>query len=124
MDAVAGGVPFDQAPAPAARLFTLESDLLIARITDYGGILASLEAPGRGAECAHVVLGFDNVAEYVDNRGSFGALLGRSANHIANGRMVIDGQAYELSKNDNGSTLHGGVAGLLRAAWGPRGNRG
>ena len=117
MDVGSGGVPFGQAPARAARLFTLESDLLTARITDYAGILVSLEAPGRGAGREHVVLGFDNVSSYLDNRGSFGALLGRNANRIANGRMVIDGQAYELSKNDNGSTLHGGVEGFSKQFW-------
>ena len=117
MQAVSGGVPFGQAHARAAQVFTLESGVLKARITDYAGILVSLEAPGRGAVREHVVLGFDNVAGYVDNRGSFGALLGRNANRIANGRMVIDGQAYELSKNDNGSTLHGGVEGFGKRFW-------
>ncbi len=117
MDAASGGVPFGQAQARAARLFTLESELLLARVTDYAGILVSLEAPGRGPWREHVVLGFDNVSGYLDNRGSFGALLGRNANRIANGRMVIDGQAYELSKNDNGSTLHGGVEGFSKRFW-------
>ena len=117
MHAVSAGVPFGQAHARAARLFTLESELLTARITDYAGILVSLEAPGRGAGRERVVLGFDNVTGYVDNRGSFGALLGRNANRIANGRLVIDGQAYELSKNDNGSTLHGGVEGFSKRFW-------
>ena len=117
MDAVSECVPFGQAQARAARLFTLESETLRARVTDYAGILVSLEAPGRSAGREHVVLGFDNVAGYVDNRGSFGALLGRNANRIANGRMVIDGHPYELSKNDNGSTLHGGVEGFGKRFW-------
>ncbi len=117
MDAVSGGVPFGLAHARAARLFTLESESLRAGITDYGGILVSLEAPGRDGVPEHVVLGFDNVAGYVDNRGSFGALLGRNANRIANGRLVIDGHAFELSKNDNGSTLHGGAEGFSKKFW-------
>jgi aldose 1-epimerase len=100
-----------------ARLFTLESDRLRARVTDYAGALVSLEMPDRDGAWHHVVLGFDDVAGYVDNRGSFGALLGRNANRIADGRMVIDGVTYELSKNENGSTLHGGAEGFGKRFW-------
>ncbi len=117
MRSVSESIAFGQAQGRTARLFTLESDALRARITDYAGVLVSLEAPDRGGAHDHVVLGFDDVAGYLDNRGSFGALLGRTANRIADGRMVIDGQAYELSKNENGSTLHGGVEGFGKRMW-------
>jgi aldose 1-epimerase len=117
LHAVSADIPFGQAHGRAARLFTLQSDLLRARITDYAGILVSLEAPDRTTARDHVVLGFDDVAGYVDNRGSFGALLGRNANRLANGRIVIDGRAYELSKNENGSTLHGGADGFGKRFW-------
>jgi aldose 1-epimerase len=49
--------------------------------------------------------------------GSFGALLGRVANRIAGGCITLDGQRYELSKNDRGSTLHGGAEGFGRRMW-------
>jgi aldose 1-epimerase len=114
---VSESIPFGRAQGRTARLFTLESDVLRAHITDYAGALVSLEAPDCGGVRDHVVLGFDDVAGYLDNRGSFGALLGRTANRIADGRMVIDGQTYELSKNENGSTLHGGVEGFGKRFW-------
>lgn len=100
-----------------ARLYTLENDRLRARITDYGGILVSLEVPARFGRREHVVLGFDDVAGYIANRGSFGALLGRSANRIAGGTVTIDGQTFALSKNENGSTLHGGAVGFGKQFW-------
>ena len=117
MQSVPESIPFGQALGRTAHLFTLENEVLRARITDYGGALVSLEAPDRGGAREHIVLGFDDVAGYLDNRGSFGALLGRTANRIADGRMVIDGQAYDLSKNENGSTLHGGVEGFGKRFW-------
>jgi aldose 1-epimerase len=112
-----GGLPFGQSQGRAARLFTLQSESLRARVTDYAGILVSLEAPDRAGARDHVVLGFDDVAGYVDNRGSFGALLGRNANRIADGRIVIGGQIHELSKNENGATLHGGAEGFGKKFW-------
>ncbi len=117
MGSVSESISFGQAQGRTARLFTLESNVLRARITDYAGALVSLEMADPGGAREHVVLGFDEVAGYLDNRGSFGALLGRNANRIADGRMVIDGHAYELSKNENGSTLHGGAEGFGKRFW-------
>ena len=117
MHSVSDNVPFGRARGRAARLFTLQSDLLTARITDYAGALVSLEAPDRSGARDHIVLGFGDVAGYIDIRGSFGALLGRNANRIADGRIVIDGRVYELSKNENGATLHGGADGFGKRFW-------
>jgi aldose 1-epimerase len=51
------------------------------------------------------------------NHGSFGALLGRNANRMAEGRINIDGHVYELSKNENSATLHGGADGFGKRFW-------
>ena len=71
MDSVSRGDPFGLVEGREARLFTLHSHRLRARITNYGGILVSLEMPDRSAVWAHVVLGFDDIAGYIENRGSF-----------------------------------------------------
>jgi aldose 1-epimerase len=117
MEAGVGGAPFGFAQGREARLYTLESDRLRACITDYAGVLVSLEAPDRDGRRDHVVLGFDDVAGYVDNRGSFGALLGRTANRIAGARFAIGGEAYQLSKNEGENTLHGGAVGFGKRFW-------
>ncbi|HWG05977.1 MAG TPA: aldose epimerase family protein [Beijerinckiaceae bacterium] len=100
-----------------AQLFTLRSDEVTARITDFGGNLVSVETPDRRGRHDHVLLGFEDVAGYVDNHGSFGALLGRNANRIAGGHIVVDGQSYTLAKNEPNSTLHGGPLGFGKLFW-------
>jgi aldose 1-epimerase len=117
LHSIAEGNSFGRAQGRTARLFTLESDFLRASVTDYGGILVSLEASDRSGTRDHLVLGFDDVSGYVDNRGSFGALLGRNANRIADGRINIDGHVYQLFKNENGATLHGGPDGFGKRFW-------
>ena len=112
-----GPVDFGQVAGRAARLYTIANDQLRARITDFGGILVSLEAPAPGGGHDHVVLGFEDAADYAAHKGSFGALLGRNANRIAGGTMMIDGQTFALSKNENGSTLHGGAVGFGKQFW-------
>lgn len=117
MHSVSEAPPFGRALGREARLFTLHSDLLVARVTDYAGLLVSLDVPDRTGARDCVVLGFDDVKGYIENCGSFGALLGRTANRIADGRIVIDGQAYKLSQNENGATLHGGADGFGKRFW-------
>ena len=100
-----------------ARLFRLESDRIIATITDYGGALMSLEVPDRARKRSPVLLGFDNAEAYKTAHGSFGALLGRNANRIAGGKITIGGQFYRLAKNEPNATLHGGPAGFGKRFW-------
>ena len=100
-----------------ARLFRLESDRIIATITDYGGALTSLEVLDHAGRRSPVLLGFDNAEDYKTVRGSFGALLGRNANRIAGGQITIDGQVYHLAKNEPNATLHGGPAGFGKRFW-------
>ena len=100
-----------------ARINTLENEYLRVRIADYGGILVSIEAPDRAGRKDHVVLGFEDASAYANSVGSFGAIIGRCANRIAGGSFTIDGIRYQTSRNDQGSTLHGGTSGFSKRFW-------
>ncbi|PRD48995.1 aldose epimerase family protein [Sphingobacterium haloxyli] len=80
-------------------------------ITNYGGRVVSLMVPGRDEALHDVVLGFDNIQEYVDKPSSFGATVGRFANRIAYGEFVLDGDTISLDLNNGAHTIHGGAAG-------------
>ncbi|WP_428483777.1 aldose epimerase family protein [Rhodopila sp.] len=110
--------PFGQtSDARAATLYTLENARLRVCITDFGGRMVRIEAPDRHDHRGDVLLGFDNVLAYVANGGAFGALLGRCANRIAGASVTIDGQTYQLSKNNGDATLHGGAVGFDKVFW-------
>ena len=80
-------------------------------ITNFGGRIVSLMVPDRNGELRDVVLGFDNIADYQNVPSDFGASIGRYANRIAHGRLVIDGDTVQLPQNNFGHCLHGGPAG-------------
>ena len=42
---------------------------------------------------------------------------GRYANRIANGRFVLDGNEYQVTKNIGEHHLHGGTKGFARVLW-------
>jgi aldose 1-epimerase len=68
--------------------------------------------PDRSGELRDVVLGFDNVQDYIDNSTDFGASIGRYANRIANGRFTLNDKEYQLPLNNFGHCLHGGPKGF------------
>ena len=88
-----------------------------ARIISYGATLQSFNAPDRDGRMADIVLGYDDLAGYVQRPNYFGATVGRYANRIADGRFTLDGKTYQLSRNDKTNSLHGGAQGFDKRAW-------
>lgn len=80
-------------------------------ITNYGGRVVSIVVPDREGELRDVVLGFDSVQAYFpqNNLTDFGASIGRYANRIKNGQIVIDADTFQLPQNNFGHCLHGGT---------------
>ena len=77
-------------------------------ITNYGGRIVSAMVPDRDGAMQDVVLGFDSIADYINIPNNFGTTVGRYANRIANGKMIIDGIEYQLPQNNLNHTIHGG----------------
>ncbi|MGH7969171.1 MAG: aldose epimerase family protein, partial [Limisphaerales bacterium] len=90
-----------------------------ARISNYGGIVESLKVPDRNGKLGDVVLGYDNLADYIKETPYFGALIGRYGNRIARGKFTLDGQQYTLATNNYPNALHGGNKGFDKVVWEP-----
>jgi len=111
--------PWGKTPdgTPVERYTVKNSHGMTVRILSYGGIIQSLQAPDRRGHKANVVLGFDNLQDYVDKSPYFGAIIGRYANRIAKGTFTLDGTTYRLPVNDGPNTLHGGTKGFDKIVW-------
>jgi len=81
-------------------------------LTNYGGRIVSVMVPDKDGNKKDVVLGFDNIDDYVNVDNNFGATIGRYGNRIANGKITVGGVEYQLPKNNFGHTLHGGPEGF------------
>ncbi|WP_145203074.1 aldose epimerase family protein [Sphingobium sp. B2] len=88
-----------------------------ARILTYGATLQSLSMPDKHGKTADVLLGYDDLKDYVDHPNYFGVTVGRYANRIAGGAFSIDGKAYQLPLNDKTNSLHGGGKGFDKQVW-------
>ncbi|XP_072360452.1 galactose mutarotase isoform X3 [Scyliorhinus torazame] len=92
--------------------FTLRSRGVTLRVLSLGGIVSSLETGDRHGNMADIVLGFDNLQGYINKHPYFGAVVGRVANRIAEGKFSIDGKEYQLPINNGPNSIHGGLKGF------------
>lgn len=81
-------------------------------LTNYGGRIVSVMVPDKEGNLKDVVLGFDNIDDYVNVNNNFGATIGRYGNRIAKGKITVEGVEYQLPQNNFGHTLHGGPEGF------------
>lgn len=80
-------------------------------VTNFGGRIVSLMVPDKNGEMRDVVLGFDSISTYRNVPSDFGASVGRYANRINKGKIVVDGDTIQLPTNNFGHCLHGGPQG-------------
>ena len=100
-------------------LYTLKNGSLTMQVTNFGARVVSLWAPDKDGGYDDIVLGYNNIDNYLNNPGErfLGAVVGPYANRIAGGTYTIGNNVYEFPKNNNGQTLHGGLKGLDMVVW-------
>ncbi len=97
--------------------FTFEDGARRATVLNLGGIIQSIVVPDKNGNPTDVILGYNDVAGYEEHGGYLGALIGRFGNRIEKGKLVIDGETYDLYCNDRGNHLHGGKVGFDKKIW-------
>jgi len=101
------------------ELFTLTNvNGLVCKAITYGAIITELHVPDRIGKLGDIVLGFDNLGQYLTQNSPYmGAVIGRIANRVGKGRFVVDGKTYTLAINNGENTLHGGLKGFDKVVW-------
>ena len=100
-------------------LYTLQEADITMQVTNFGARVVSLWTPDKDGNQEDIVLGYNNLDNYVNNPGErfLGAVVGPYANRIAKGTYTIGDQTYNFPQNNNGQTLHGGLKGLDMVVW-------
>src|SRR5208283_5041839 len=110
--------PFGTHDGRPITLYTLtNSHGVEIRAMNYGGIIVSIRVPDRKGQFADIVLGHETLEGYIPNPPYLGAIVGRYANRIANGKFALDGKTYTLPQNNGTNSLHGGLRGFDKVTW-------
>ena len=97
------------------QLFVLKNaNKMEVCVTNFGARVVSISVPNKNGAPTDVVLGYDNIAQYADSVNSpsdFGAAIGRYANRINKGIIVVGDKKIQLPQNNGEHCLHGGPSG-------------
>lgn len=105
--------PFGTTPAgETVWAYVLQNEYLTAEVLTYGALLRRLVFRG-----TDVVLGYENLMDYIHNDGYMGAIVGRVCNRIGGAYFSFGESKYFLAKNDGENHLHGGVRGFDKYNW-------
>ena len=99
-------------------LFTLTNKAgNILRVTNYGARIVRIEVPDKNGKRENVTMGGETLETITRGDMFGGAVVGRYANRIANGKFTLDGKEYNLPINNRPNTLHGGRNGWHTKVW-------
>jgi aldose 1-epimerase len=107
---------FGQTPeGDAVHRFEIAGGGLTAHVMTWGAVIQDLRLAGHEPP---LVLGFDAFEDYPAHSPYFGAVAGRYANRIRQGKFTIDGQRHQVDTNFFGKhLLHGGAKGTGKRLW-------
>ncbi|XP_047458316.1 aldose 1-epimerase isoform X3 [Mugil cephalus] len=98
-------------------LWVLQTFQVQVEILTLGATIRSLSSRGKNGQMEDLVLGYDDLEGYVADKRYLGAVVGRVANRIAQGRFTVEGQEYQLDINNGPNSLHGGLKAFNKAIW-------
>ena len=115
VESAAFGVTSDGQPV---EIYTLRnSHGWTAKVLTFGAAIHSLEVPDRDGRLANITANRPSLADYETKGGAFGSVIGRFANRIAGGNLVIEGRKYSLPLNNGPNHIHGGPKGFHKRVW-------
>lgn len=101
-------------PAEGIIQYTLTNSTgsLTVKFLNYGCIITNILVTTKSG-VKDIVLGFDDLKGYKSKENAyFGAICGRVANRIADGKFSLNNKTYQLEKNHGSVHLHGGLIGF------------
>jgi aldose 1-epimerase len=89
----------------------------VIKLTNFGAKIIWIEVPDKNGKKENITFGYDTFEGTITGDMSFGSVVGRYANRIANAKFTLDGVEYKLPVNNGPNTLHGGPGGWHSVVW-------
>ncbi len=93
-------------------LISMKNENLEVVVSNFGCTIVKVLMEDKNGNVDDVVLGYDNFEYYKTLDAYLGALVGRIANRIKEGKFSLNGEDYTLAVNNGPNHLHGGIKGF------------
>lgn len=118
---MSSGAPrvWDEMPdgRPVRSVTLGEGGAVTVTLVALGAAVQELLVVGGDGRRRDVVLAHATATERLASPYYLGGSVGRYANRIRDGHLVVAGRTWQLPTNDRGNTLHGGPDGFDRRLW-------
>lgn len=110
---------FGQVPnGQKTSLYTLKNAKgMTVKISDFGATIVAISVPDKNGAFDDITHGCGSLEGYLKGVPYFGATVGRYGNRIGNATFELDGERYNLAKNNGPNILHGGNVGFDKVIW-------
>ena len=83
----------------------------VIKLTNFGARITWIEVPDKNGKKENVTFGYDTFDETIKGDPYFGPVIGRYANRINKGKVVLDNKEYTVARS------HGGRGGWHSVVW-------
>lgn len=99
------------------RYQLINDNSMLVEVLSLGGVITKIITEDKNRFLENVVLSYKNLEDYYENPSSFGAMIGRTAGRIGGAEFLLNGEKYNLHKNNNENCLHGGNDSFSKKIW-------
>lgn len=92
----------------------INSSGAFVELTNYGATWISAYIPDKKGNLSDILLGYNNLQDYLKDNAYMGSTVGRFSNRIGNAQFTIHNITYKLDQNDGVNSNHGGFSGFSR----------
>jgi aldose 1-epimerase len=110
--------PYDRHEGKELYRYVFGNGQIGVTVISLGATITAIQMPDRRGSTGNIVAAYAGEESYRQNPLYLGAVIGRYANRIGGGHFQLDGRRVQLSVNDGGNHLHGGLNGFHRQVWG------
>ena len=99
-------------------LYTIHNSVgMKVEILNYGGHIKSIFVPNKNGKLIDVIIGMDNLDDYINHDFYSGCIVGRYANRLKNGEFMLNNKIYKIRKQNKIFSTHGGLIGFNKKIW-------
>ncbi len=99
-------------------IITLKSSEVELQLVPAGAAIYQIKTKNKNGEYKNISISHENANTYAEGNGPcLGATCGRFSGRIKDAVFTLDGETYELAKNDGKHNLHGGYKGFGTVIW-------
>lgn len=86
-------------------------------VLNYGGVITKIIFKDKYGNEDNRILAYKDINLYEENPMFLGAIIGRIAGRISNGKYILDNKIHQLELNEVDRNLHGGTKGYHHRFW-------